>query len=263
MNKVLIRVAFVILTLVMFYNFFGVGGTVITPYLLITDGQGRTISTARMFDTVSVKESGGEFARVSFNGAEGYARGVQILGRDGFPLYDPEVGEKSTRVCSYGLSCNITNRTWFTSYPQRAEGYALYYARGVMEAQARRFGLDLNDYAGGLATASPKEIGNIYYLRGPNGWEGPFIVLDTMQRNHVWQNVSGHGYMLEVDWNTAVRWGMIARGEGRILVEMSKNTPYSIHPKVYFPEWWLEMAETPVNPQTNWTWTTVYWGWDR
>lgn len=202
-------------------------------------------TTLKAGDTVVILWNvGDQWVRIS----QGWVPGRWILGSDGFPLYD---GEQQLKDCH---GCWITNRTWFTRYPHASEGKALYYARGVMEAQARARGFDLTGYVGGIATASAAELGSSFWIKGPQGWEGPFLVVDVVQRNHVHNLVMNVDYVVEVDYNTARRWGILGRGSADIVLS---RTPFVLTSRD-FGDWWANMARFTPNPEGNWLWTSAW-----
>lgn len=203
-----------------------------------------TTAVLKARDSVVVHEVRGQWVRIS----QGWVPGRWILGSDGFPLYD---GEQQLKDCH---GCLITNRTWFTRYPYASEGKALYYARGVMEAQARARGFDLTGYVGGIATASAAELGSSFWIKGPQGWEGPFLVVDVVQRNHVHNLVMNVDYVAEVDYNTARRWGILGRGGADIVLS---RTPFALTSRD-FGDWWANMARFTPNPEGNWLWTSAW-----
>jgi len=104
----------------------------------------------------------------------------------------------------------ISNRSWFLASPQHTIGAATYYANGVMEATARSRGMSLSGFVGGVSLISPADIGQTVYLRRQTeDWEGPFLVVDCARRSDMWGVVYYRGEVVEVDFHTAIRWGMV------------------------------------------------------
>jgi hypothetical protein len=118
--------------------------------------------------------------------------------------------------CVPGL---ITNETWWTAQPEHVKGKAVWYAPNIMEATAEWRGMSLEGFAGGVALMSPAEMGEVVWLKRPGfSWEGPFLVVDASARVHMWVTVTHIGEVVEVDWNTARRWGMVSGSEGSYTV---------------------------------------------
>jgi len=97
-------------------------------------------------------------------------------------------------------------------------GLATFYAQGVMESVAVNRGLiaETDDYGdwlrrkgltGSVALNRAGDLGRTVWLRGPDGLEGPFMVIDCARRDH-YQDRIAQGRVVEVDWDTARRWGM-------------------------------------------------------
>jgi hypothetical protein len=98
------------------------------------------------------------------------------------------------------------------------EGVATYYAEGVMAHVAVHRG-EIPDPAlypafladrglvGAVALNRAGDLGRAVWLDGPQGIEGPFLVLDCAQRDH-YEDREARGHIVEVDWATAQRWGM-------------------------------------------------------
>lgn len=214
---------------------------------------------------VSVGETDGQWVQVSRQDLEGWSLGIWLMDEDGFRLYDPE-GEGVPNNPECVSNCWITNRTWFTPTPENFIGKALMYAPGVMEAQARRLGVDLSDYLDGVALNSPADVGSTVWLKRDGGvWEGPFIVLDTSQRNHAWTHAVINEQSVEVGFQTALRWGM-ADSSGRIIigglenVEVWKGEVHPFHPTfpIDYAEYYLKIARFANPVHQNWTWTPIY-----
>lgn len=118
----------------------------------------------------------------------------------------PENGYMDRGVCVPGV---ISAETWWTAAPQYIVGKAVFYAPNVMEGTARYRNMSLDGFMGGVAMMSAADIGEVVWLKRPgSNWEGPYLVVDTSQRNHMWVNVVHIGEVVEVDFETARRWGM-------------------------------------------------------
>lgn len=101
-------------------------------------------------------------------------------------------------------------------------GIASQYAPGVMERTiaVRQQGhtaytvpSDLSRYDGFIAMESCSQLGNEYYLRpvGTEKWE-LFLVVDCSGHNSTSNWMKRNNIIVEVDYNTAKRWGTVGRG---------------------------------------------------
>jgi len=152
------------------------------------------------------------------------------------------------------LGVLITLSFWMTPAPEVARGYAVWYAPGVMEATCRYRGIDMSGYVDGIAMMSPADIGQEVWIKGPLGWEGPFIVCDCGVRGQVWEMVMVRGEVIEVGWRTASRWGLGPHDGGwKTMVTVSKTGPYSRDPldnewirPVDYVKWFEDNAELEV-----------------
>lgn len=109
--------------------------------------------------------------------------------------------------------CWISNDTYYTPAPAHIIGNAVMYAPGIMQATANYNGLSLDGFVGGVAMASAADIGQVVWLRRDGReWEGPYLVVDVSSRGHVWTHVVIRETVVEVDFETAVRWGMASVG---------------------------------------------------
>jgi len=103
--------------------------------------------------------------------------------------------------------------TQFLRMPTTTIGSAVIYAPGVMEATAKYRGLSLDGFIGSVALPFCSEIGHSIWIQRPGyDWEGPFIVADCSRRNDVYAHIEFRDQVVEVDFNTAVRWGMARYG---------------------------------------------------
>ncbi len=104
----------------------------------------------------------------------------------------------------------ISSESWWTPAPQHIVGKAVWYAPGIMEATARYRGMSFDGFVGGVSLMSPADIGETVWLKRPGyGWEGPFLVVDCAARQDFWVVVSEIKEVVEVDFETAKRWGMV------------------------------------------------------
>ena len=116
-------------------------------------------------------------------------------------------------------------------------GWASQYAKGVfprviqLRQKWGQLPKDLSVYDGFVATRHCGKIGNVVWLRplGSQAWE-IFLIADCASRSDSrWQDgLSGYEWMLlegilvELDYETAVRWETLGRG---IQIELSRNRP--------------------------------------
>lgn len=158
--------------------------------------------------------------------------------------------------CTPGL---VTTKVWFTKSPQYVYGTAVVYAPGLMRATATWRQMQevayRKPYLGGVATPSPADIGETVWLRRSGGeWEGPYLVVDCSRRADMYSHIAINQQVVEVDFDTAVRWGLAYYTDKSWVIETayekpvevfySKDKPseqvsYSKEP-VFFPEYWLE-----------------------
>lgn len=108
-------------------------------------------------------------------------------------------------------------------------GYAAYYGEGVMEQviEIRQAGWTAGplpdplpaDVVGCVARRDCGEIGQLVWLCGPAGCQGPFMVADCANRvNGDAQRMARRGIVVEVDHSTAARWGVLGKGPDGIEV---------------------------------------------
>lgn len=128
----------------------------------------------------------------------------------------------------------ISEETWLSPMPDYVVGNATFYSPYLMEATARYRGMSLAGYVDGVSLFSPADIGEVVWIRLPGEalWEGPYLVVDCAQQNHMYAAVVHKGEVVEVSWRTARRWGLIEGG--RIIqhrldgVEVSKLRPSAV-----------------------------------
>ncbi len=110
------------------------------------------------------------------------------------------------------------------------DGMATYYTKGLMEQVAQYRGEDLSHYAGGVALNPAGDLGRVVWLepldtaqgRHNDQIEGPFLVVDCAQAAHYAQRLQ-QNRVVEVDWETAQRWGM--QGPAPVRVWFHKPMP--------------------------------------
>ncbi len=92
-------------------------------------------------------------------------------------------------------------------------GVATYYAPGVMEAVvANRLAwgqvAPCQECVGTVALLDAGQLGRRVWLQAPGRPpEGPFLVVDCAQQAHR-AALLAQGWVVDVDWATAQRWGM-------------------------------------------------------
>ena len=134
-------------------------------------------------------------------------------------------------ICVPGL---VTVKTWFTPAPPYARGSAVWYAPHVMRATANYRKLSLEGFVDGVSLMSPSDIGRTVWLRRPGlEWEGPFLVVDCARRGDIWPVIVRRGEIVEVGFQTAVRWGLV----DATLYDHGYDRPYGVE------EWKLEGVE--------------------
>ena len=107
----------------------------------------------------------------------------------------------------------INQETQMAVKPPLIRGAAVLYAPTVMEATAKYRGFSLDGYLGGVSILTCSEIGSSVWLkRLDNAWEGPYLVVDCSRRNDMEGQIRSMNLAVELDFNTAVRWGMAEYG---------------------------------------------------
>lgn len=101
-----------------------------------------------------------------------------------------------------------TYQSQFLELPPLFSGIAVFYAPYVMEGTAEYRGLDLSGYLGGVALPTCSAIGSSVWIKR-SSWEGPYLVVDCARRNDLYGIAVLRGEAVEVDFKTAVRWGMV------------------------------------------------------
>lgn len=108
----------------------------------------------------------------------------------------------------------------FMRMPGVSIGSAVFYAPDVMQAQIEYRGLSMDGMIGAVALPFCSEIGHSVWIMRPGlDWEGPYMVADCSRRNDLYGHIIWRDQVVEVDFDTAVRWGMARYGgqqnEGR------------------------------------------------
>lgn len=173
---------------------------------------GKVIGSLYLGDTVSIVDDG--------NGSGWYlvAREREELGWvSGKWLSFGDTQETYVEVRDALLECDSqcwpSIDTYKTPAPKHITGNAVMYAPGLMEATAKYRGMDLTGFMGGVAMPSMADMGQVVWLRRAGmDWEGPYLVVDVSQRAHMWEHIVLKGQSVEVDFETAVRWGMATGG---------------------------------------------------
>jgi hypothetical protein len=111
----------------------------------------------------------------------------------------------------------VTFETQFLRLPPVSLGSAVFYGPGVMAAQVEYRGLSMDGMVGGVAVQFCSQIGHSVWLLRPgqdelHGWEGPYIVADCSRRNDLFGQILYRDQVVEVDFETAVRWGLARYG---------------------------------------------------
>jgi hypothetical protein len=125
----------------------------------------------------------------------------------------------------YWIPGMVSQASRLTPIPTLTKGRAVMYNPGVMQASAETRDLyipgnstsagqyvvnGVGGYIGGVATETCSEIGTGVWLKRPGyGWEGPYLVVDCAQRNDIYGQVVNWDLNVEIDFDTAVRWGMV------------------------------------------------------
>jgi hypothetical protein len=103
--------------------------------------------------------------------------------------------------------------TQFLMMPTVSIGSAVFYAPDVMEANVEYRGLSMAGMVGAVAVPFCSEIGHTVWLQRPgHDWEGPYLVADCTRRNDLYGAIEFRDQAVEVDFDTAVKWGMARWG---------------------------------------------------
>lgn len=103
----------------------------------------------------------------------------------------------------------VSYDTLSLSMPDLVVGVADSYGPGMMELVADNTGRYYgSEYVGAVALMFCADIGDSVWLRRPLGdYEGPFYVMDCARPADIYGMVVYMKIVVEVDYNTAVRWG--------------------------------------------------------
>jgi hypothetical protein len=109
----------------------------------------------------------------------------------------------------YWIPGLVTFDTQFLRMPPVVMGSAVMYAPYLMQANIAYRGLPTEGTIGGVALPFCSEIGHWVWLKAPGlEWEGPFVVADCSRRNDMYGHVMVNDQVVEVDFETALRWRM-------------------------------------------------------
>lgn len=174
---------------------------------------------------------------------------------------------------NYYLPAWVTNDTWYREMPQYTAGKAVWYAPNLMNSTALMRGMNLDGFKGGVATNSVDMMGKVVWLKRQNlSWEGPFLVVDVSQRNHAYHHAVNVKTIVEVDFETAIEWGITSYNqkaqkgytinrwyEGNVEMWVGLEPPQELNenPTIY-SEWYKEHAEF-CDGQPNRRWKTQDW----
>lgn len=187
-----------------------------------------------------------------------------------FPCYT----ESAFYICDDGNAYNgywwrtiwvpgmVSMNTWFTPTPPLVFGYSTFYGPYAMKATADYRGMKYQEnYVGMVSGIFCADIGNQVWLKRPNkDWEGPFLIVDCARQNDLYGVIVSYGEVVEVDHETAIRWGMVDRYTDEVylwkqFVLMSKVPPeeqYEYTP-IYLRSWFLNMVEYATHNERDYT----------
>lgn len=151
----------------------------------------------------------------------------------------------------------ISSETWWQPAPEHIVGKAVWYAPYLMERTAEFREMSLDGFVGGVAMMSPADMGKVVWLLRPevNEWEGPFLVVDTSARQNMWVTITRLGEVVEVDFETALRWGMVSGDKANYNIEEWMIRDVEVW-KGLHPPW--EKSEPVV--YKDWYEQTLTWG---
>ncbi len=158
---------------------------------------------------------------------------------------------------NYCVPGYISSETWWNPAPQHIVGKAVWYAPYLMERTAEFRNMSLDGFVGGVAMMSPADMGEVVWLLRPetNEWEGPFLVVDTSARQNMWVTITKLEEVVEVDFETALRWGMVSGNKENYTINEWMIRDVEVW-KGLHPPW---RKSTPIN-YTEWFVETVTWG---
>ena len=161
----------------------------------------------------------------------------------------------------YCVPGNVSSETWWTPAPQHSYGKAVWYAPYLMDATAEWRGMSLEGFEGGVAMMSPADMGQVVWLKRPASsmsggeWEGPFLVVDVSSIIHMWTTVTQIGEVVEVDFQTALRWGMVEGNKNSYSVNEYMIRDVEVYKGLHPP---FESAEAV--DYVEWFKTILTWG---
>jgi len=131
------------------------------------------------------------------------------------------------------LSALLLPAAWSEPTPMTfLDGYATYYAPGLMEKVAANRGIDLQAYLGGVALNRAGDLGRAVWLEwGPGQVEGPFLAVDCAQFKHFPER-QRLSYVVEVDAGTARRHRFYGAGPVPVRVLFTEPTALAGPPNV-------------------------------
>lgn len=154
----------------------------------------------------------------------------------------------------------VTETTWRSPMPPHATGNAVWYNPGVMQQVADNRGIDLSGYMGGVSLMTPAHDGEQLWFRRNGVWEGPYLIIDTVRREHALRAIDYVGEIAEVSFETADQWGWIVRSEDGSLDRLNSRKIDQVEicigsnpadcegtEPVNYPSWWRANARF-VNP---------------
>lgn len=170
-----------------------------------------------------------------------------------------------------------TYETQFLELPPLMSGIAVFYGPNVMEGTARYRGLSLDGYLGGVALPTCSFIGSPVWIKRDT-WEGPYLVVDCARRNDLYGVAVIRKEVVEVDFPTAVRWGMaeqhadyswnVLKWNEDVLVSQfppacipkeAVDLSTWIEPRIEYVPWLDEITSLYIPPSTwrvGWEWKT-------
>ncbi len=154
-----------------------------------------------------------------------------------------------------------TYETWMEPAPIHNEGNAVWYNPEVMQEVAGNKGIVLSTMdpsspiLDGVAVMSPADVGKTVWIFRNEAWEGPYLAIDTTNRQHMFRSIDHVEETIEISFETANRWGWIVRNEDgsidRLNSKKIEEVEICIGPDpsvcadtepVDYPTWWRDMA---------------------